>query len=73
MRTVKRMAFCIALAGGFVFGLGNCSLKSIGAGMLSEFLTTGGTNSLNSAVNSGLGTLVNQLTGTATSANSGQS
>ncbi len=65
LSTLKRVAFWLVL-GTLASALGGCSLKSLGAGLLSEAL--GGTSPL-TAVNSGLGTVgtvVNQLTGSGT-------
>ncbi len=44
-RKLKETGFALVVASMMLYG-GGCSLKSIGAGLLSEFLTTGGVNSL---------------------------
>jgi len=65
MNMMKRAALWL-LVGTAVYGLGGCSLKSIGAGLLSEFLTSGGASSLNSTLTSDLGTALTDLLGTGT-------
>jgi hypothetical protein len=47
-------------------GLGGCSLRSIGAGLLSDFLTGNNSSPLTSTVNSALGSLLSQVLGTST-------
>jgi len=44
-------------------GLGGCSLRSIGAGLLSEFLTSGDSSTLGSLLNTGFDSLLSQITG----------
>lgn len=48
-------------------GLGSCSMRSIAAGLLSEFLTSGGTEEIDSALGTSLGSIFSSLFGTSTS------
>jgi len=66
MRTLKRAAVSLAMAGILVYGIGGCGLRRIGAGLLSEFLTTGDIGSLGSSITSGLDSILGQFAGLAT-------
>jgi hypothetical protein len=60
LRRLKRALLCSAVIGATLFGF-SCSLKSIGAGLLSEFLTSGGIDTL---LESGLSSTLSSLLGT---------
>lgn len=47
----------------FGLGLGGCSLRSIGAGLLSEYLISGEDSTLGTLFGSGLSELLSQITG----------
>jgi len=47
----------------FALGLGGCSLRSLGAGLLSEYLTAGEDSTLGMLFGSGLSGLLSQITG----------
>jgi len=67
-KTLKRLAMWSATVTLMVYGLGlgSCSLRSIALGMLSDFLTSGGTSQVNSAVGSGISSVLSGLLGTST-------
>lgn len=64
--TIKSFVIAAALLAGTMCGMGGCSLRSIGAGLLSEFLTTGGNSTLGQILTTGAGDLLGQITGAGT-------
>ncbi len=62
---LRRVGFALAVTGAMLYG-GGCSMRSIGAMLLSNFLTSGGVSSLTSGSGSGLTSLLGQLLGAAT-------
>jgi len=56
----RRAGFAVVVAGGVLYG-GGCSLKGIGAGLLSEFLTSGGTSTVDSMLGSALSSALEGL------------
>jgi hypothetical protein len=61
LKTFKHLLLSGAITGTMLYG-GGCSFKSIGAALLSEFLTSGGGTTLGSDLTSQFGSLLDDLT-----------
>jgi hypothetical protein len=66
--TLKRLAVWSASITLMLYGLGlgSCSARSIGAGLLSEFLTSGGTSEIDSALGTSLSSIFSSFLGSST-------
>jgi hypothetical protein len=64
--TLHRVGLSLVVGGAMVYAFGGCSMKDVGLQLLSMFMTSGGTASSGSTINSALGALVGQLLGGAT-------
>lgn len=61
LTALKQLGLMLAVTGAMMYA-GGCSIRSIGAALLSEYLTTGGSSTLASDLTSGLGSLFDQAT-----------